>query len=266
MSPLRPPKPPSVRDKSRRCAACSRRQGSSAAASLRRVCRRRHPRGSESHVGQQPLGAGTGPARMPRPLCEARGTRLGPGPPPPVWPSRGGASRGPGFGPSRPAAPCASPSARSSRFSLGLAPTGCAASPPPRASIFFLAPAPALNPRPPRVASGASCALSPRAPPGLACFAASRFPPPPHHRAGSLPAGRRRSSFLRPGFNVCFLFHFFLGQLAARRRFLRPQRPKGQGNKGEAGSAGGPGPGGGPASWGRGLRGAPLGEDLAEAA
>lgn len=81
MSPLRPPRPPSVRDKSRHRAACSRRQGSSAAAAaLTRVHRCRYPRGSESHVGQQPLGAGTGPARMPRPLCEARGSPTRPGP------------------------------------------------------------------------------------------------------------------------------------------------------------------------------------------
>lgn len=78
---MRPPKPPSVRDKSRRRAACSRRRGTStAAAALRRIRRRRHPCGSESHVGQQPLGAGIGPARMPRPLCEAKGSPTRPGP------------------------------------------------------------------------------------------------------------------------------------------------------------------------------------------
>lgn len=80
MSPLRPPRPRSVRDKSRPRAACSRRRGSSAAAALRRVCRRRTREDPRSHVGQQPLGAGTGPARMPRPLCEARGSPTRPGP------------------------------------------------------------------------------------------------------------------------------------------------------------------------------------------
>lgn len=80
MSPLRPPRPPSVRDKSRPRAACSRRRGSSATAALRRVSRRRTREDPRSHVGQQPLGAGTGPARMPRPLCEARGSPTRPGP------------------------------------------------------------------------------------------------------------------------------------------------------------------------------------------
>lgn len=50
-----------------------------------------------------------------RPAClghcvRREGARLGPGPPPPVGPSRGGAFRGPGFEALRPAAPSASPS------------------------------------------------------------------------------------------------------------------------------------------------------------
>lgn len=80
-----------------------------------------------------------------RPAClghcvRQEGARLGLGPPPPVGPSRGGASHGPGFGPHRPAAPCSllSPALPASPWASAL--TGCAAFPPQRASFFFLVP------------------------------------------------------------------------------------------------------------------------------
>lgn len=109
-----------------------------------------------------------------RPAClghcvRREGARLGPGPPPPVGPSRGGASRGPGFGPLRPAAPSASPSARSPRFSPGVGthrPRRVPSS--QRASFSSLFPSPSLKPWSPRVVSGASPAFSRRAPPACA--------------------------------------------------------------------------------------------------
>lgn len=119
-----------------------------------------------------------------RPAClghcvRREGARPGPGPSPPVGPSRGGASRGPGFGPLRPAAPCASPSARSSRFSPVLSaqrPRRLSSS----AGLVFLprslplprSPGPVASPlaRPPRFLGGLA---------GLALSPASRSPASP---------------------------------------------------------------------------------------
>ena len=183
MSPLRPPRPPSVRDKSRHRAVCSRRRGSSAvAAALRRVCRRLPPRGSESHVGQQPLGAGTGPARMPRPLCEARGSLTRPGP---AAPSRAKARRRLSRARFR-----ASQAGRAQRLALGPfsplfpGPRSPPAAPRPFLSeglVFLLYPSPSLKPWPPRSVCGAAPAPL-RGPLRLRTSPASHLqpsPPPP---------------------------------------------------------------------------------------
>ena len=77
-----------------------------------------------------------------RPAClghcvRREGARLGPGPPPQVGPSRGGAFSGPHFEALRPAAPSASPSARSPRSSLGLGDRRPRRVPSSRRASFF---------------------------------------------------------------------------------------------------------------------------------
>lgn len=155
---------------------------------------------------------------MSRPLCEARRGPLGPGSPLLAGPRRRLSRVGiRASGRPRPELPRL---ARSSRSSLGLARR--AALPPisgpgfpssfPSSSLVSL---PAL---PGRLA-------------GLALFPASPSP--------RVPPGLVLSSLLRPCFHLFFLFRFLPGRLAARRRPLLPQRPKGQGNKGKPRSAGG---------------------------
>lgn len=114
---------------------------------------------------------------MPRPLCEARGSLTRPGPAAPgLAEPRRRLSRA-GFRASQ--AGRALRLALSPLFPLLPGPRLSLAAPrsllsgPHFSSLF---PSPSLNPWPPRFASGASSAFSPRAP-GLACFPASPSPP-----------------------------------------------------------------------------------------
>lgn len=112
------------------------------------------------------------------------GARLGPGPPPPVWPSRAGASRGQGFGPLGPAAPSVSRLARSSRFSPGLGTHRPRRAPSPhRAWFSFLVSFPFLEALAPSRRSWRVPRFFSRGRAGLALFPASRFQPPPHHHS-----------------------------------------------------------------------------------
>lgn len=217
--------------------------------SRRGVRRRRRPRGSESHVGQQPLGAGTGPARMSRPLCEAR---RGPTRPGPAAPGRAaaGASRGSGFGPqagralslpARPALPAPPRAGPNAPRSLPVA-----ARLPFLVSFFF-----------PRVAAG-----WPGCPAGLALFPASPSPCVPPPQAGSfLPCSG--PAFICLSFSVFFPDDLLLGHVPSSRR---DQKVKG--TKVRPRFAGGRRPG-----WGRVrravgavARGRARGKDLSEAA
>lgn len=267
MSPLRPPRPPSVRDKSRRRAACSRRQGSSAAAALRRVRRRRPPGGSESHVGQQPLGAGTGPARMPRPLCEARGspTRPGPAAPGRAEPRRR-LSRA-GFR--------GSPAGRAQRLALTRTPRsspGLGARRPRRvpfsrrASFFLLFPSPSVKPRFPRVVRGAAPASLrgarwPRAFPRLPSSVSPSLPFPDASPQACAFIPFSGPALIGVSFSISSSDDPLLGDVSFARRDQKvketkvsPAPPVATGREG------------GPEWWGRGLREAPRGEDLSEAA
>lgn len=169
--------------------------------------------------------------------------RLGPGPPPPAAPRRrlspagfrasGRPRPAPRPRPALPASPGPGRPLAAPRSLLS----------GPRLPSW----SPSPNPRPPRVARPPRFL---RRPPASRAFLPPVFRLPLRTLPGASLQACSFIPLLGPGFHWSFLFHFFLGPLAARRRFLRPQRPKGQGNKGEPSSARGPGPGGGPAGGG----------------
>lgn len=253
-----------------KAAVCSRSRGSSAtAAALRRVRRRRRPRGSESHVGQQPLGAGTGPARMPRPLCEARRspTRPGPAAPGQAEPRRR-LSRA-GFRASQ--AGRARRLALSLLFPLLLGPWSPRAGPrrvpfSKRASFSFLVSFPFLKALGSSRCSWRVCRVFFPAP------RAWRSPPPPIFSLflTTIPdASPRACSFILPSgpalicssFSISPLDNLLLGDVSfpcrdqkVKETKVSPAPPVALGREGDAGR------------WGRGLREAPRAEDLSEAA